>query len=181
MSTSLRIQVTDLKLRSLRSLEFGIRDLESPKMARSDRFAYSLTGDHYIGMYPTREQARDAAIAHARQVEDPPLTVYVGRLIPALPDCHGHARVVIDHMRERASLENRPETVEHLDSVNAAEIDELDKALAEAIHRWLKQHGPAALFEVEAISEHTVPFPPEVRSGPTDEVHEIGETRFPGE
>jgi hypothetical protein len=150
-------------------------------MAEKDQFAYSLTGEDYTGSFLTRAIAADAAIKHARRLQDPPLTVYVGRLSPALPDTHGHARPLIESMRRRAAAENRPATGQYLSQVTPEQVDELDEALAAAICQWLKQHGPPALFHVEAISEHPVPFPPEVNSGPTDEVHEIGETGFTGE
>jgi hypothetical protein len=150
-------------------------------MEAGERFAYSVNGDRFTGSFASRNEALQAAITHARQMPDPPLAVFVGRLVPVLPATRGHAGHVIEHMRERAAAENRRAVEQSLGRITREQAAELDESLSQVIHQWVRRHFEAAASDVEAISEHPVPFPPEMPSPASDEVNEIGESRFPGE
>lgn len=145
-------------------------------------YAFSLNGENYAGAHETRQGALAAALELARKAADAPATVYVGQRVTADPQAAGHADRLIDAMRERAAAEgNSP----YLARVTEHDAADLDTAIEAAILGWLKQHQfMPTRFNVDAISEHTVPMP--VGSGlrgDGSEVHELGvaETMSPPE
>jgi hypothetical protein len=127
------------------------------------RYAYSMNGEDYVGSFTAREAAEAAALEAARRSAEPPVTVFVGRIVAAVPATSGHAREVLSHMRYLANL-------------SAAQVEELDCELEKTIVSWLNKHElMPQCFRVEAISEHPVPATPENHVLPrADEVHDLG-------
>jgi hypothetical protein len=143
----------------------------------STKYAFSLTGDanDYQGTYTTRREARAAALDALKQLPNPPATVYVGRVVPADPQTKAHARTVLREMTRRGEafgLSN------YLVGLKVDQVSDLDKELSNTIANWLlKHHLEPKTFKVEAISEYPIPTVPQVQSGPTDEVHDLGVSR----
>lgn len=141
------------------------------------KYAYSLTGDpqDYQGSFASRREARAAALDALKSLPTPPTTVFVARVVPANPQTTGHARNVIREMSRRGDgfgLDN------YLIGLKVDQVSDLDKELSATIANWLlKHHLEPKSFKVDAVSEYPVPTVPQVKSGPLDEVQDIGEPR----
>jgi hypothetical protein len=143
------------------------------------KYAFSLTGDvqDYQGSFPTRREARAAALEALKQLQsiNPPTTVFVARVVPADPQTKNHARNVLREMTRRgdaAGLTN------YVAGLKVDQVADLDRELSATIANWLlKHHLEPKTFRVEAISEYPVPTVPQVKSGPLDEVQDLGEAR----
>jgi hypothetical protein len=141
------------------------------------KYAYSLTGDtqDYHGSFGSRREARAAALDALKSMPTPPTTVYVGRVVPADPQTTGHARTLLREMTRRGEaygLDN------YLVGLKVDQVSDLDKELSATIVNWLlKHHLEPKSFKVDAISEYPVPTVPQVKSGPLDEVQDLGEAR----
>jgi hypothetical protein len=135
----------------------------------SGRYAYSINGEEYTGLYATRDQALEAGLQVAANHSLSPQTVFVGRLAVREPRTCGHARAVLAAMiGERPSAE-----------VSAARLKDLDAALQRTLVSWLAQNPPAgAAGRIEAVSEHPVPTKSigaaAGRNGENSEVHDLG-------
>ncbi|HEY1923304.1 MAG TPA: hypothetical protein VGG44_11190 [Tepidisphaeraceae bacterium] len=142
----------------------------------SDKFAYSLNGEHYRGAFNTREEAVSEAIAAARRCSDTPQTVYVGRRVPGDCKAAGHARTVVTNMAARAREEFGDDASSYLNGLSKQQIENLDESLQLVILGWLQRNElTPTFFKVEAIGEYTVPRSTFDRSLDEDgEVHEIG-------
>ncbi len=142
----------------------------------SDKFAYSLNGDHYRGAFNTREEALSAAIDAARRCSDTPQTVYVARRVPGDCKATGHARAVLANMAARAREEFGDDASGYLSGLSKQQIENLDESLQLVILGWLQRNElTPTFFKVEAIGEYTVPRSSADRSLDEDgEVHEIG-------
>jgi hypothetical protein len=139
-------------------------------------YAYSLDGQRYIGSFETREQALTVALDAAKQRENPPETVFVGRSIPVNAKASGHARMIISNMAARAREEAGDAGDDYLQQVSKPQIEELDQALENTVLGWLtKHHMLPKFFRVESISEYAVPIVPRTAtSGGNNEVHDLG-------
>jgi hypothetical protein len=138
------------------------------------KYAYSLTGDRhdYTGGFATRREARAAGMEALKQLSNPPSTVYVARVSPADPQTTGHARTVLREMTRRGDASG---VSNYLAGLKVDQVADLDKELSAAILNWLlKHHLEPKAFKVDAVSEYPVPLVPEVQSGPTNEVHDLG-------
>ena len=143
----------------------------------SSRYAYSLTGDahDYHGTYTNRRDARAAALEALKQLPNPPTTVFVGRVVAADPQTQGHARDVIRQMTRRGDVHGLSN---YLVGLKVDQVSDLDRELSATIANWLlKHHLEPKQFKVEAVSEYPVPTVPQVKSGPVDEVHDLGLSR----
>ncbi|HZZ43023.1 MAG TPA: hypothetical protein VFE58_08800 [Tepidisphaeraceae bacterium] len=141
------------------------------------KYAFSLTGDvqDYQGSYSTRRDARAAALEALKDLSNPPTTVFVARVVPADPQTKGHARMILREMSRKAEVFGLSN---YLVGLKVDEVGSLDKELSATIGKWLIQnHLEPKSFRVEAISEYPLPTVPQVKSGPTDEVQDLGETR----
>jgi len=147
------------------------------------RFGYSLYGDHFSGSYATREAALAAAVAAARSEAEPPLTVYVGRLVAVDPEAAGHAEHVIARMRDCARATGVEGSELYLRGVTETQEADLDRAIAAAVGLWLQHHNlmPGAT-DVQGVSEHPVPATP-MASASRDgrEVATLGTSDYAGE
>jgi hypothetical protein len=140
------------------------------------QYAYSLNGGQFRGSYTTREEALADAIADARQRDDAPQTVYVGRRVPADAKASGHARMVLSNMAARAREEFGDMGSPYLSGLSKQQVESLDQALEQTIRSWLDSNGlTPTFFKVEAIGQYSVPS---VSSEPNvaeyREVQEIG-------
>ena len=145
------------------------------------KYAFSITGDlqDFQGSFGTRREARAAALEAIRLQPAPPTAVYVGRLVPANPQTSGHARGVIREMSRRGDASGLGN---YLVGLKVEQVADLDRELSATIANWLLTHRlePKAC-KVEAVSEYPVPAVPQVKSGPSDEVHDLGEMRTVGD
>jgi len=140
------------------------------------QYAYSLNGGQFRGSYATREEALSDAIADARQRDDAPQTVYVGRRVPADAKASGHARMVLSNMAARAREEFGDMGSPYLTGLSKQQTESLDQALEQTIRSWLDSNGlTPTFFKVDAIGQYSVPS---VSSEPSvaeyREVQEIG-------
>jgi hypothetical protein len=143
----------------------------------SKRYAYSLNGNDWAGDFPTRKEARLAALEAARELSELPATVFVGVVVPADPQVTGHARELIDRINARAESAG---TGEYLNALKVDQVEDLNKELAAVLTGWLNRHKlQPTSFNVNAISEYPVPLPPTVKFAPNDEVADIGQNRDP--
>lgn len=140
------------------------------------KYAFSLNSEHFQGGYATRDEALAAAVEAARRSADSPLTVYVGRCVPADPKASGHARAVISNMSARAREEFGDAGSAYLTKLSKQQIENLDKSLELVIRGWLEHNELIPTFsKVEAIGEYSVPSTSsEGKSDDFREVHEIG-------
>jgi hypothetical protein len=145
------------------------------------RFAYSLNGENYTGAFATRDDALGAALNAAVDPMNlnPPQTVFVGRRVEADPHTSGHARTLLREMAWQAHDEIGAPASNYLNKLGEEKIGELDGALEQVLHEWLRKHNLLpTYFRVEGISEHPVPTiatTPGTRQGANDEVHQVGQ------
>jgi hypothetical protein len=142
----------------------------------SDKYAYSLNGEHYRGAFGSREEAVKEAIDAARRCSDTPQTVYVARRVPGDCKATGHARTVLANMTARAREEFGDDASAYLSGLSKQQIENLDESLQLVILGWLQRNElTPTFFKVEAIGEYTVPRSSFDRGLDEDgEVHEIG-------
>jgi hypothetical protein len=142
----------------------------------SDKFAYSLNGEHYRGAFGSREEAVSEALEAARHCSDTPQTVYVGRRVAPDSKASGHARAVLANMTARAREEFGDAASSYLSGLSKQQIENLDESLQLVILGWLQRNELTPAFcKVEAIGEYPVPRWTADRADDTDgEVHEIG-------
>lgn len=135
------------------------------------RFAYSLTGDEFLGEFATRQLAMEAAFAAARALPDPPACVYVAQRVVGNPQTDGHALDVISEMRRRAFSQSGDLADGYLAHVGEAQEADLDQQINRALREWLTRHnlGPG-WFHARGISEHPVPAAGDVAISPSEDV-----------
>jgi hypothetical protein len=122
-------------------------------------FAYSLNGEHYRGAYGSREEALAEGLAAARRGDDSPLMVYVARRVPGDSMASGHARSIVTHMASRARERFEDGASAYLARLSRQQVDNLDKAVTQAIAGWLESNRLTPTFYTyEAISQHPVSF-----------------------
>jgi hypothetical protein len=139
------------------------------------RYAYSLNGSDWRGNFNSRKEARQAALDAVKEQTEPAREVYVGQMIPADPQASGHARNIIREINRRADAAG---VGDYLSGLKVDQVEDLDREVANVIFHWLLRHRlEPTNFTVNAISEYPVPLPPEVRTGPTDEVADLGQSR----
>jgi hypothetical protein len=145
------------------------------------RYAYSLNGENYTGVYTSREEALSAALEAALDPANlnPPQTVFVGRRMEADPHASGHARTLLREMAWQAHDEVGAPAANYLNKVSDQHIQELDGAIGHVLLDWLHKHNlMPTYFRVEGISEHPVPLAPmkqQVSGDNNDEVHQVGQ------
>ena len=145
------------------------------------RYAYSLNGENYVGVFAAREEALSAALDAAWDPMNlnPPQTVFVGRRVEADPHTSGHARTVLREMAWQAHDEVGSPAASYLNKVGEAEIRQLDGALEHVVLEWLRKHDlMPTYFRIEGISEHPVPIAPSAKGhgeAMNDEVHQVGQ------
>jgi hypothetical protein len=142
------------------------------------RYAFSLNGTDWRGEFASRKEARAAAISIARDLEQPPATVYVGKLSATDGQITGHALPVIKAINQRTELSGKPV---YLTGMKIDQVAELDKELAATLDRWLKKYKLEPAASVSGISEYPLPSPVSVKSGPSDEVKDLGVSRWVGD
>jgi hypothetical protein len=140
------------------------------------KYAYSLNGEHYRGVFASREEAVAEAIECARRCSATPQTVYVGRRVPADAKAAGHARALLANMAARAREEFGDAASSYLTGLSKDAIEKLDESLELTILGWLQRNDlTPTFFKVEAIGECSVPNSTSERAaGEYREVHEIG-------
>ena len=122
-------------------------------------FAYSLNGEHYRGAFGSREEALAEGLAAARRCDDSPLMVYVARRVPGDSMASGHGRAIVTHMTSRARERFGDGASSYLVGLSRQQIENLDKAVAQAISGWLESNRLTPTFYTyEAISQHPVSF-----------------------
>ena len=120
-------------------------------------YSFSLDRAVWTGVFASRAEALEAGLAHAREVDSPPETVYVGQRITPNDRAYGHAREIIHTMRRRVSEDNGELAETFLRQVSDKQVAELDNILEATIRRWLAQQNLAPLWvRIEAVSEHRV-------------------------
>jgi hypothetical protein len=133
--------------------------LSAKEHGMNEQFAYSVNGEHYRGVYATREEALAEALAEARRCDDSPPMVYVARRVPGDAMASGHARAVIGNISSRAREEFGDTASSYLTGVSRPQVEKLDKALTAAIESWLGANGLSpTFFTYEAISSHPVAY-----------------------
>ncbi|MGD0463744.1 MAG: hypothetical protein ABSB74_14755 [Tepidisphaeraceae bacterium] len=146
----------------------------------SDKFAYSLNGEEYRGVFASRQEAVSEALEAARRCSDAPPTVYVGRRVAADSKATGHARAVLANMAARAREEFGDAASSYLTGLSKQQLQDLDESLELVVLGWLQRNGlTPTFFKVEAIGEYSVPRSTAERSGEQQgEVHEIGSVGY---
>jgi hypothetical protein len=135
-------------------------------------FVYSLDRETWLGAYPARQEAVAAGFRMARMQPDGGVgTVYVGQQVTPNLHAYGHAQHIVHEMALRVRDQMGEAADGFLDNVTPAQIDELNREIEKVVLDWLERHElmPKAR-EVEAISEHPLPMPHEVRQERLDEV-----------
>ena len=140
------------------------------------KYAFSLNGEHYSGVYSTRDEALSAAIEAAQRGDAGTQTVYVGRRVPADPKAGGHARAILSNMSARAREEFGDAGSSYLTGLSKQQIENLDKSLELVIRGWLEHNELIPTFsKVEAIGQYPVPnTPAQLADENYREVNEIG-------
>ena len=150
------------------------------------RYAYSLNGENYEGVFGSREEALSAALDAAWDPTNlnPPQTVFVGRRVEADPHAAGHARTLLREMAWQAHDEVGAPAANYLNKLSDERIRELDAGIEHVVLDWLRRHDlMPKYFRMEGISEHPVPAAPAVQqtagdsssSSSADEVHQVGQ------
>ena len=141
--------------------------------AATTNYAYSLNGPDWRGQFSSRKDARVAALAAARQMEQPPTEVFVGKLTPTNAHTTGHSLAIIKSINQRTELSGKSV---YLTGVKVEQVADLDRELAATIERWLRNNKLEPSPSVSGISEYPVPMPETVKSKGNDEVSEMGTT-----
>ena len=145
----------------------------------TSRYAYSLNGTDWRGEFATRKDARLAAMAEVKTMDDPPREVYVGKLSPTDPQATGHALAIIKSINQRLELSGKSV---FLTDMKVNQVAELDQEIAATIVNWLRKHNLAPAPCVSGISEYPVPLPAAVKSGgPDTEVRDLGIGQWVGD
>jgi hypothetical protein len=144
----------------------------------TSKYAYSLNGTDWRGEFGTRKEARLAAMAAAGEMCEPPREVYVGKLTPSNRHTSGHALNLIRAINQRTELSGKSV---YLTGMKVDQVEELDRELANVIDLWLKKHALEPAPSVSGISEYPVPLPAGVKSGPSDEVVDLGVSGWIGD
>ena len=128
--------------------------------AVKNRYVFSLNGEDFSGSFESRDQAELAAVTAARRSANGPATFFVARAVSGDPAASGHAQAVLANMKARARHSGCTAGGQYLSNLTSRQTADLDATLENAILGWLeKHHLQPACFDVEAISEHTVPTP----------------------
>ena len=140
-------------------------------------YCYSLDRSTWTGSYPSREEAREAAVVKAKSRQDSPPEVFVALRIEPDAQTALHARDTIDRMRRRFQ-ESSGGSSKFLARVTERQEADLDAALEATINDWLKTNDLVPTeFKVKAIGEYPVPAArPVPKTARGSEVHEIGQT-----
>ena len=144
----------------------------------NSRYAYSLNATDWKGEFASRKEARLAAMAAVRELEQPPGEVFVGKLTPSDAHTSGHALALIRAINQRTELSGKSV---YLTGMKVDQVQELDRQIEATIEAWLKKHKLEPAPSVSGISEYPVPLPTSVKTGPSDEVMELGESRWAGD
>ncbi len=142
-------------------------------------FAYALDHENFQGVFNSRQEAAEAAFAHAFRSGLPINQVYVGQRVVGDPQANLQAWSVIKSMRDRCRSAMGDAAQHYLANVTAQQAEDLDRALEATITRWLQNYklGPM-FFRIEAISEHPMPLVSQVKSGEDDEAYDVGEANY---
>jgi hypothetical protein len=152
--------------------------------ASTGRYVYSFDRETFIGSFPTRDAAYQAAVVKASGMENTPTEIFVGERIQGDPQTSGHARAILKEMTRRARATAGEQAYSFLRQVTEQEEADLDAALERTITEWLARHERLpTFFRVKGISEYPVPLmtggaTPMVRSPNNGEVHDLGESRW---
>ncbi len=120
-------------------------------------YSFSLDRGVWAGTFASRDQALEAGLAHAREVDTPPETIFVGQRIAPNDRAYGHAAEIIRTMRRRVAEDNGDLAEAFLRSVSDRQIADLDNALEITIKQWLSKTKLAPSWvRIEAVSEHPV-------------------------
>lgn len=141
------------------------------------KYAYSLNGEHYHGVFDTRDEAITAGVSTARLSQEPPQSIFVGKRLAAEARTIGHARSTIARMAGYAREQFGDAGSGFLSNINQAQAGDLDQALSSAIRAWLdKNHLNPEFGKIGAIGEYVVPPPASSRANGSEsaEIHEIG-------
>jgi len=141
-------------------------------------YAYSLNGTDWRGQFSSRKDARVAALAQAKQMEQPPTEVFVGKLSTSDAHTTGHALAIIKAINQRTELSGKSV---YLTGVKVEQVADLDRELAATIERWLRNNKLEPSPSVSGISEYPVPTPATVKSKGNDEVSEMGTGQWVGD
>lgn len=141
------------------------------------RYAYSLNGENYIGVFVSREEALAAALEAALQSELQPQSVFVARRVEADPHAAGHARTVLREMAWQAHDEIGAPASNYLNQLTDDQVSELDRGIEDVIYGWLRKHNLVpTYFKAEAISEHPVPIAPGPEAPRQPEAREVSQS-----
>src|SRR2546423_1371823 len=105
-------------------------------MSVPGRYVYSFDRETFVGAFPTREAAYQAAVAKASGMENAPTEIFVAERIQGDPQAAGHAAAVIKTMRTRARAAAGERIDGYLRSINEQEEADLDEALKQTILAW---------------------------------------------
>jgi hypothetical protein len=139
-------------------------------------YAYALDHENFQGVFNTRQEAADAAFAHAFRSGLPINQIYVGQRVVGDPQANLQAWSIIKSMRERCRSAMGESAQNYLASVTAQQAEDLDRAIEATVTRWLQNYklGPT-FYKIGAISEHPMPLVAQVKSSDEDEVYDLGE------
>ncbi len=144
-------------------------------------FVYSFDRETFAGEFSTRNEALAIALNRADGNPSPLTAVYVGQRVSPNPRAFGHARAVIDRMKDRVAEDIGDDADSYLRGLTDKQVTELDVAMEKAILTWLDSNRlMPQCTKVESITEHPVPIPMQWREPAGDasnEVHLVGETR----
>jgi len=130
------------------------------------------------GEFASRKEARIAGLAAAKQMERPPGEIYVGKLSTSDSHSTGHALSIIKAINQRSELSGKSV---YLTGMKVEQVADLDRELAATIERWLRNNKLEPSPSVSGISEYPVPLPSSVKSGPSNEVSDLGVGRWNGD
>lgn len=151
----------------------------------NNKYAYSHNRDDYTGSYDSPEQALDEAVRNAETLSNPPMEIFVGRIVTADPQANDHAERVIEAMNRRAHVDFGGPAARYLKKVTKKQAQELDKMLEQTILQWLEKNKLMPTFSrVTDVREHPMPMPKTNTGRPSDngngrEVGELGVSEQP--
>lgn len=120
-------------------------------------YAYSLTGDNYIGTYPTREEAKKAAMQDAISSDmtdtDP---LYVGKINYFEPAVD--AESVVYNLQDSAYDFAGEYAADYLNHITREEAQDLEDILTSAFNSWAQKtnNGNKSFFIVTDVEKFTI-------------------------
>ena len=147
----------------------------------SATYCYSFDRETFTGSYESRQEAFKAAVMKAAETDPSITSLYIGERVAGDPQACGHARAVVEAMRQRARRVGGDDADAYMAQVTPQQLQDLDGAIEQVILRWQQLHQLKPSFsKITAVSEHPMPMVSGVAAsnGDSSEVGELGDSDY---